>query len=153
MQEGIDQPVLRELDLAPRQQIGGLRHVRNLLVVAAGHAERVGIVRRDQPVADVVFGVLAEAERSPARAGVPPHGPVVVSLQRDHGVAVGRVADAVTAPDAGGVLEREHLRTAGTAKKLHRRLCLHGKGVDTITPPRPGSRRRAPHISPFETVL
>ena len=66
--EPVEEPVLGHLDLAPGEVIAGDVQFGDRLVVFAGGAKGLARAGIDQPVADIVLRVGAEAERTPLQA-------------------------------------------------------------------------------------
>ncbi|MGY4185222.1 hypothetical protein ACVI1I_001994 [Bradyrhizobium sp. USDA 4459] len=105
--QGIEQPVLRHLQLAPTGQLRGVGEIGHDAVVAAGTAIAGGIAGIRQPVASIILGIAAQ---HPPLALVGQRGPALpIRLDRRHCLLLRQEGDPVTAALASAVLEIENV--------------------------------------------
>src|SRR3954468_12190911 len=71
LEQGVKQPALGDLEPSPSLDVLRLRQVGDDAVMTAGDTVTVGTVGRNQPVAYVRLGVVAEAERPRVRQSRP----------------------------------------------------------------------------------
>jgi hypothetical protein len=101
-QQRIEQAVLGDFDLLPRREIGELPEVGNDAVVPTREAHRLGVVRRCEPIARIVFGVGAKAA---CAIGIRQRRSAAVRLRlhcRER-AEVGQIGEPVAALAAGAV--------------------------------------------------
>ena len=117
-QQTIEQPVLGEFDVSPRGEMRGLRDVWDRVVVPARDAEPLLCVLRHEPIADIVFGVGAEATRSSLARQERP-GCAFRGLKRGHDCELRDIAKPVAAAAARSILEIDDVVADLTEKQSH----------------------------------
>jgi len=117
-QEAVEEAVLGQLEVAPGFKVPRRRRVRDRVVVPAGEAEGVIGAGRGQPVAGVLPSVGAEEAR---RAFAGKRRPVRIAhrLERREGLQFRQVAERVSAPAAGPVLEIDDVVSSLASEQLH----------------------------------
>ena len=114
--QGVDQAVFGRFQGAPAGEVLRDGDVRDDVVVAAGGAEGGWAVGGDEPVADVVAGVGAEAPRA---AGIAPE--LAVLFEGAHAGGGRVIAEPVVALVAADVFEVEHVAAGRAFEEAHRR--------------------------------
>src|SRR3954447_5743662 len=118
--QGIEQPVLRHLQLTPAGELRLIRQIRHDAVMPAGAAIAGSVARVRQPVAGIMLGIAAQ-HATFALGGQRPPGPALslsVGFDCRHGLLFGQERDTMAAAFAGAVLEIDDVAAGLADKKL-----------------------------------
>src|SRR5262245_12708871 len=109
--------MLGVFDLAPVHEILGISEIGDGAVMAAGRTKNLAIVGGHEPVADIVFGVGAEAIALPLRRERTPHA--IGRFHCSDDLLLRQITQPQTAALALRILEVERLSAILALEKLH----------------------------------
>jgi len=115
----IEQPALGGLHTRPQHPVARIREIRDDLVQATGATERMGIVARHHPVADVFFPVVLALSIGIAARGERPPLEVAGRFQCAQCQCLGQEAERAATRETLRVLEIQRI-AAATSEGPHR---------------------------------